>query len=492
MFAPQARLVDVSSGRVIGTNVQRRTTETQREITTIIAPDLISAVVTQVNTGVSTVTITLNNQRVDPVDHKRPIYPPWKFNDFSGSRSGSQDTTGTYALKLGQRVRVDFRYGSGPWTKMILARITDLAFSFPADGGSRVVVTGEDLMSILKVKPTRDHPYPAGRQEEEIFDDVLQRARAGVSYARGDRPIPRRDQGLPAVRHQKSQTYFQFMTDIADRLDTELYVDFVDRNVESVSVPGAATADESNADSTAIDVSRELEFRMEPARSGIRPSTRDEDWTANETRDRSTYIELRHGKSLIDFTPTLKVWEMPTSANVSGSHPHRRGRARGEITAADIQSAIRGELWPSESYPDATPIDAISARREYFGDANDAEDNADSSHTSHLDQQRTRMQALASVLKKVREFLTVEAKTIGVPKLRAGKHVHILGLRPPFDGFYYVTKTVHTLDGSGYFTQLALRRPGMLPPGMYMTASREEQQEREQREQAAQAAGARP
>ena len=95
MFAPQARIVDVSSGRVIGSNVQRTQTSTQREVTTVIAPDLISVVVTQVNTGISTVTITLNNQRFDPVDHKRPIYPPWKFNDLSGRRTDTQDTSGT-------------------------------------------------------------------------------------------------------------------------------------------------------------------------------------------------------------------------------------------------------------------------------------------------------------------------------------------------------------------------------------------------------------
>ena len=68
-------------------------------------------------------------------------------------------------------------------------------------------------------------------------------------------------------------------------------------------------------------------------------------------------------------------------------------------------------------------------------------------------------------------------------RLRPGMYVHILGLRPPFDGFYYVVKTVHSLDETGYRTGFTLRRPGMLPPSAYLNDSTEEIAEAAERRQ---------
>ena len=211
---------------------------------------------------------------------------------------------------------------------------------------------------------------------------------------------------------------------------------------------------------------------MEPARSKIKPAKQITDWKTIELAS-GEYLELRWGMNLIDFTPRMKVWEMPTSAVVSGSHPDRRGRAKGELTPSQVTDAIKLELPKSPSY-DALPVDAVTARNEFFGAAGDAEPNQESHDGSNLDETRATIKAVAQVMRKVREFLTAEGSTIGVPMLRPGVYVHILGLRPPFDGFYYVTKTVHSYDGNGYRTQFSLRRPGMLPPSAYLTRSREE------------------
>jgi hypothetical protein len=228
---------------------------------------------------------------------------------------------------------------------------------------------------------------------------------------------------------------------------------------------------------------------MEPRRSTIRPGTRDEDWAAREAAgSRDRYIELGWARSLVSFAPKFKVWEMPTSADASGARPDRRGRSPGRLTPAELQTALREELHDSPAYPAAAAraIDAITARDQFFGDANDAPANTEPAHASNLDPDRTELKALATVLKKVREFMTAEASTIGIAKLRPGMHVHIVGMRPPFDGFYYVNKTVHKLDINGYRTDVSLERPGMLPPGQYLTPSRQEEQERADREAAAQ------
>lgn len=462
LYAPQARLVDLASGTIIGTNVSSvmdigaNTTET----TTVVSADLISVRVTLINTGVAQLQVTLNNQRF--VEGK-PVFPPWKYNDFSARAPGgsTQDSAGTYALTFGQRIRLDLRYANGPWVKMIAARVTNLQFTFPAGGAAQVVVTAEDMLSALKVKPERDVAHD-NKQEEAIARDTV--STAGVTIPVRTNELPERAQPLRSARHQQSQTYFQFLTEIADRLDCELHVDFVDRRGED--------DERGTVGSGAIDVANELVIVMEPARSKQLPTTKVSNWRAADLAD-GEYLELRRGVSMIDFSPTLKVWEMPTSSALSGSHPDRRGRARGRITSANVRAAIELELPPSPAY-DVEPVDAVSARNQFFGEAGDGDTNAEAAHGSGLDETRTRIKALAQIMKKVREFMTAEASTIGVPALRPGVYVHVIGMRPPFDGFFYVTKTVHSLDSNGYRTQLSLRRPGMLPPDAYFTRARGE------------------
>ena len=75
------------------------------------------------------------------------------------------------------------------------------------------------------------------------------------------------------------------------------------------------------------------------------------------------------------------------------------------------------------------------------------------------------MLAEAQFRRKAREFFTIDGTTLGIPRLRPGNYVQITGMRPPFDGFFYVTKTVHTYGADGLRTKFSARRPGMvLPP----------------------------
>jgi phage protein D len=85
----------------------------------------------------------------------------------------------------------------------------------------------------------------------------------------------------------------------------------------------------------------------------------------------------------------------------------------------------------------------------------------------NLDEERAQVRAEALLRRKAREFLKVQATTLGLPRLRPGNHVEIRGYRPPFDGFYYVERTVHTWGADGLRTQLTGRRPGMPLPKDY-------------------------
>jgi phage protein D len=78
-----------------------------------------------------------------------------------------------------------------------------------------------------------------------------------------------------------------------------------------------------------------------------------------------------------------------------------------------------------------------------------------------IDAERAAVMSEALYRKRAREFLKIKALTIGLPRLRAGRHVEYRGMRPPFDGFYYVEHSEHTYGDDGLRTDFLARRPGM-------------------------------
>jgi phage protein D len=47
---------------------------------------------------------------------------------------------------------------------------------------------------------------------------------------------------------------------------------------------------------------------------------------------------------------------------------------------------------------------------------------------------------------------------VGLPDLRAGVKVEIVGLGARFNGVYFITDTTHTYSDSGYITKFNARR----------------------------------
>ena len=113
-YAPQARLVDVVTGKVIGSSTVRAELETElgraSAPTSVIEPDLISAKVTLTNTGVAQLQVTLNNQRLV---NGLPAWPPWKYNDFWTKRV-NLGSDGLGGIVFGQVIRLDLRYTNSP------------------------------------------------------------------------------------------------------------------------------------------------------------------------------------------------------------------------------------------------------------------------------------------------------------------------------------------------------------------------------------------
>jgi hypothetical protein len=404
-FAPQVRLV-TEDGEPI-------TIEDQP-----VSPDIISATVTLLNSGVGQVDVVLNNQRHN--DANRPVVPVWRYNKL--------DT-----LSFGKRMRVDFRYGNDGWTPMMLARITDVAFDFPAAEGAKITLKGEDLVSLLKAKPEMDEMY-IDFHEIDMVELVLSSSNSGLSLP-ADRPQNAFSTVLPSITHEKAKSFLQFIQAFAERMDYEVFVAF--DNPE----PGRAAPNPVEADP------RSVSFHFEPSRSA----------TVDDV------VALQWGRDIVDFKPKLKVWDILTAAEASGSVP----RGRGGLTVTVPMSDAINDLQTADGGP--TPMSVADFRASEFDEENRPEANVHTITATNIDEERARMHAKAALRKSAREFLTADITTIGFTRLRPGIHVNLTGLYAPFDGIYYVAKTVHTLTAAGYITKTSLNRPGMLDPDQYPT-----------------------
>jgi phage protein D len=56
------------------------------------------------------------------------------------------------------------------------------------------------------------------------------------------------------------------------------------------------------------------------------------------------------------------------------------------------------------------------------------------------------------------EMVTVSGTTVGLPDLRSGRRVRLMGVDYRLDGWYFITSTTHTLNDSGYRTTFTARR----------------------------------
>jgi uncharacterized protein len=66
--------------------------------------------------------------------------------------------------------------------------------------------------------------------------------------------------------------------------------------------------------------------------------------------------------------------------------------------------------------------------------------------------------AQSLLLDKAYQFITGTGKVIGLPDLRPGDNVELLGLGQRFSGDYYVKTVSHSLGADGFTTTFGVRR----------------------------------
>jgi phage protein D len=61
-------------------------------------------------------------------------------------------------------------------------------------------------------------------------------------------------------------------------------------------------------------------------------------------------------------------------------------------------------------------------------------------------------------IRRVRRAWKLKLKLVGDPRLRAGQTVALVNFATLVDGRWYVEQATHTIDTSGYVTELKLRK----------------------------------
>lgn len=153
---------------------------------------------------------------------------------------------------------------------------------------------------------------------------------------------------------------------------------------------------------------------------------------------RDVTFELEWGKSLIDFKPSLTVANQVKSVTVKGWN-RRTAQPISETVGLDDRELNRNrDLYRL--------LDACDAREEFVVDE------------PVFDRQQARRRAIAILFDRQKQMVKASGTTIGLPDLRAGRQVRILGVGARFSGLYFVTDTTHVVGDAGYTTKFNARR----------------------------------
>ena len=428
--------------------------ETGEPLSSDVLGDLVRAEVTRVNTGASQYSLTFNNwflatgsdrphhtdtpgrgatrEAIDMTvvagtgePKNVPFWPRFKYNDFA-------------LLQFGKRLRIDMRYvpeptaklqtageedGESSWTPMVAGAITDVGFTFASSQGAQLTVSGEDDLGPLKDKQEKRVPMNR-RAELSIVRQALDAAGYTVSLAPPlvdyERFVTDDGQGIHEAL-AAGQSPLEFIQKLAERLDFEVFLEFAE-----------------------LTPSAPLLFHFEPYRGRAVPNEK-----------LRGIFRLDRERNLLDFNPTIKVVDQYSAVEVKGRH-------RDPLLAREVKGAATHTILSDELHRDKALDGALKSgpevRHRFFGQR---ENRFTIQNQSNLDEVRADWFAKAVIRKKARELFTIEATTLGVPRIRPGSHVEIRGMRAPFDGFYYITKTVHTFGVDGYRTKITASRPGM-------------------------------
>ena len=160
-----------------------------------------------------------------------------------------------------------------------------------------------------------------------------------------------------------------------------------------------------------------------------------------KAKPESKAYSLEYGQTLRSFTASLDLKSQVSKVVLRGGHDF--------ATDKDIV----GHAGPGDEDGSGSGKTAAKLAADWLGSQAEAEVTE-----TVKSQEEADARAKAIYNQKLRQACKGTAGSIGLPALRAGKVVELTGIGPLFSGLYKITKSIHTLNASGYLTELSVER----------------------------------
>ncbi|MEM8596237.1 MAG: contractile injection system protein, VgrG/Pvc8 family [Pseudomonadota bacterium] len=151
--------------------------------------------------------------------------------------------------------------------------------------------------------------------------------------------------------------------------------------------------------------------------------------------------KLTYGSTLIDFAPRFSTARQVGGVRVQAWDRRNKEPIVGEARRSDLRTRGVGDAG-QQSRVDSD----LESRVEVIAD-----------HPVRS-QREADILARETLEKTAKEMVQGNGSVVGLPRLRAGGIVYLEGLGTRFSGRHLLTKTIHSIDDSGYATRFECRR----------------------------------
>jgi len=151
-------------------------------------------------------------------------------------------------------------------------------------------------------------------------------------------------------------------------------------------------------------------------------------------------ISLEWGGGLLSFSPEFNIAEQIVKVEVRGWNVNTGKEivgtaATGEENGRDSGRRSGGEMLKAVCHEQGE----MKVRKPVFS------------------QQQAKRTAESILKKRAELFVQGSGESIGIPEIRAGKNIELLGLGKPFNKTYYIEQSTHTINTSGYRTTFKVK-----------------------------------
>lgn len=158
----------------------------------------------------------------------------------------------------------------------------------------------------------------------------------------------------------------------------------------------------------------------------------------SQSRDGATPHAIEWGKEITSFHPTLSTANQVRAVTVKGWNRDTQQPISERVDLSDTRITINRDLHRM--------IDAAPREEQIV-------------HEPVFTAREARERALNLLLDRQRNLVQASVTTVGLPQIRAGRRVRIVGVGCRLSGTYFVTDSTHTFDASsGYTTAFEARR----------------------------------